>query len=88
MLGAITLNCDFLVLVGPTAAMRNPLLCIALAWLSGVVHGIAPTGNPTATFMQGRVNLPHAMYNKGYYVIGSFQAPLSLPQLALANTGC
>ena len=34
--------------------------------------GLADT---TPTFLQGRVNLPHAMYDKGYYVVGSFQVP-------------
>ena len=54
----------------PTAAMR--VLCLAVAFLPGLVAN-AVTNNPSATFMQGRVNLPYTMYNKGYYVIGSFQ---------------
>lgn len=65
-------------------------MCWSLSWLVACLvllvrtlpaNGIAATTNPSATFLQGRVNLPHSMYNKGYYVIGTFQGSQNFGQV-------
>jgi len=66
------------------------LLCFLILLVENA-NANAQTNNPSATFLQGRVNLPYTMYNKGYYVTGSFQATLhtfsfALPSFAPANT--
>merc|ERR1712096_185732 len=65
---------------GPRKRAERMLRLLCLLGVLGA-SGIAPTGNPTATFMQGRVNLPHAMYNKGYYVTGTFQGTQNFGQI-------
>jgi len=49
------------------------LAIIAISCYIRLVSTMAPSGNPTSTFLAGRVNLPGKMFNKGYYVVGSFQ---------------
>lgn len=67
--------------------MRSGLLVAVSAAVLSLVHAVAPGNNPTATFMQGRVNLPHAMYGKGYYVVGSMTVNIATP-FATALDAC
>ena len=55
------------------AGRGRELLLALLMCVVATIRAMSPTGNPTSTFMAGRVNLPGKMYNKGYYVVGSFQ---------------
>merc|ERR1712023_1310 len=59
-----------------TVWLRLPVLLLV-----HLVSSIAPTSNPTSTFLQGRVNLPHSMYGKGYYVVGTFQGSQNFGQV-------
>merc|ERR1712159_870433 len=59
-----------------TVWLRLPVLLLVQ-----LVSSIAPTSNPTSTFLQGRVNLPHSMYGKGYYVVGTFQGSQNFGQV-------
>eukprot|EP00656_Telonema_subtile_P033561 TRINITY_DN3729_c0_g1_i2.p1 TRINITY_DN3729_c0_g1~~TRINITY_DN3729_c0_g1_i2.p1 ORF type:complete len:237 (+),score=23.31 TRINITY_DN3729_c0_g1_i2:226-936(+) len=43
------------------------------------VANCVPAG--TGTFLQNRVNLPHSMYGKGYYVVGTFQGSTNFGQV-------
>lgn len=52
-------------------------------WLRLLAFAFLPlvSGDPASTFLQGRVNLPHSMYGKGYYVVGTFQGSQNFGQV-------